>query len=113
MVRITNLLDLWKSDRIPQYIADSMEKQLLKLCKEWLTYDIGSFGAFFFVENKNDLDNYRDTGMTERIETAEPEWITMILGENGEKCHQLCHIIDDSFAVYVFCEEENFSGLVP
>ncbi len=110
MIRITNLLDLWKCDKIPQYIADSMEEQLLKLCKEWLTYDIESFGAFFFVENKNDLDNYRDIGMTERIETAEPEWITTLSGEKEERCFQICHIIDDGFAVYIFCEEENISA---
>lgn len=111
MIRITTLLEMWKCDKIPQYIANSMETQLLKLCKEWLTYNIESFGAFFFVENKSDLDNYRITGMTERIETAEPEWITIILGENEEKCYQMCYIINDSLAIYVFCEEKNFSGL--
>ena len=113
MIRITNLLDLWKYDRMPKYIADSMEKQLIELCREWLVNDIGSFGAFYYVEDTNDLNNYRDTGMTERIETTEPEWITVLFDESGDKCYQMCHIIDDGFAIYVFCEEKNFSGLTP
>ncbi len=106
MVKITNLLDLWKSNKIPKYIADSMEEQLLKLCKEWLTYDIGSFGAFFYIEDKSDLDRYRETGMTERIETAEPEFVSMLKDDNGEICYQSCHIIDDGYAIYVFCEHK-------
>lgn len=113
MIRITKLTDIWKSKTIPQYIADSMEKQLLKLCREWLTDDIDSFGAFFFAEDKNDLDNYREIGLTERIETAEPEWLTIISGDITEKCYQLCYIIDDGFAIYVFCEVKNFSALSP
>ena len=67
MIRITKLTDIWKARTIPQYIA----KQLLKFCREWLTDDIDSFGVFFFAEDKNDLDNYREIGLTERIETAE------------------------------------------
>lgn len=113
MIRITNLLDLWKCDRIPQYIANGMEMQMINLCKEWLVNDIGSFGAFYYVEDTNDLDNYRDTGMTERIENADPEFITMLFDESGEKCFQLCYIIDDGFAIYVFCKDKNFLGLIP
>lgn len=113
MIKITKLTDIWKAETIPGYIANSMEKQLLKLCREWLTEDIGSFGAFFFVENKSDLDNYRETGLTERIETAEPEWITILKSASEEKCFQTCYIISDSFAVYVFCEEKYISGFTP
>lgn len=105
MVRITNLLDIWRCKEIPKYIADSMETQLIKLCKEWLVSDIGSFGAFFYIENADDLDNYKETGLTERIETAEPEWITMLVDDNDNKCYQICHIIDDGFAIYIFVEE--------
>lgn len=110
MIKITKLTDIWKAETIPEYISRSMEKQLLKLCKEWLTDDIGSFGAFFFVESKSDLDNYAETGMTERIETAEPEWITIVQSESRENCFQICHIISDSFAVYIFCKEKYISG---
>ena len=37
MIRITKLTDIWKARTIPKYIADSMDKQLLKLCRDWLT----------------------------------------------------------------------------
>ena len=105
MIRITNLLDLWKCDRIPEYIAESMEKQLMKLCREWLTYDIGSFGAFYYMESKSDLDRYKEIGLTERVETAEPEWISVLVGKESERCVQTCHIISDDFAVYIFFDE--------
>ena len=105
MIKITNLLDLWKSKEIPDYIAKSMEKQLLELCCDWLTYDIGSFGAFYYMESKSDLDRYREIGLTERVETAEPEWISVLVSKESERCVQTCHIISDDFAVYVFFDE--------
>lgn len=113
MIRITNLLDLWKCERIPDYIAKSMEEQLIRLCREWLTYDIGSFGAFYYIEDRSDLDRYREIGMTERIESAEPECLDGILSDDNEVCFQICHIISDDFAVYIFCKEKYLSRPLP
>ena len=112
MIKITRLSDIWKAANIPRYIAVSMEEQLFALCREWQTEDIADFGAFWFVESKEDLDNYRITGMTERIETATPEWITVLVSSSGERCQQVCHIIDESLAIYVFCEEKFLSGFL-
>ena len=102
MVKITRLSDIWKAANIPRYIAVSMEEQLFALCREWQTEDIADFGAFWFVESKEDLENYRITGMTERIETATPEWITVLVSSS----------VDESLAIYVFCEEKLLSGFL-
>lgn len=106
MVRIIRFTDIWKADNIPKYIADVMEHELLTLCKEYLVDSIESFGAFYYMESADDYDCYRETGMTERIEHAEPEFIKMFHGSKEELCFQSCHLINDEFAIYVFCEHK-------
>ncbi len=105
MIKITKLTDIWESEKIPKYIAESMEKLMLKICKDYLTLDISSFGAFYFIENVNDLDRYAETGMTERIEDAEPELFDVIADKNNDNCcFHTCYVIDTDYAIYVFCE---------
>lgn len=105
MMKITTLTDIWKAENIPRYIADSMEQQMLKLCRDYLTLDISAFGAFFYIENVSDLDRYTETGMTERIEDAEPEFVEVLKDAETKKCcYQTCHVIHTDYAIYVFCE---------
>ncbi len=107
MKKITTFTNIWEIKNIPQYIADSMYKQMLKLCKDYLTLDISTFGAFFYVENKSDLDNYIETGITERIEDAEPEWINIFSSPDKTKnCMQGCYLLHTNYAIYIFCETD-------
>ena len=105
MLKFTKLTDIWNAESVPKYIRDSMEEQMFNLCKEYLVDEITEFGAFFFVENEADLDNYRETGMVVRIEEDEPEFVKFLKDENNELYYQTCHIVSDDYAIYVFCKE--------
>jgi len=105
MKKFTTLTDIWKAGNIPRYIADSMEQQMLRLCRDYLTLDISAFGAFFYIEDVSDLDRYAETGMSERIEDAEPEFVEVLKdAETKKRCYQTCHVIHTDYAIYVFCE---------
>ncbi len=107
MIKIQKLTDIWKSENIPKYICTEMELQLLQICKENILDDISSIGVFFFVESKQDLDNYRQMGMTERIEDASPDFIKRFKDNNTPNvCIQGRYALNDNYVISVFCEEE-------
>lgn len=107
MIKITQLTDIWKAESIPDYIKHDMEKQMLKICKDYITENISEFGAFYFICSKDDLNNYQSTGMTERIEDTEPEWIRILKDKQSDNCcMQGCYVIDNDYSIYIFCEEK-------
>ena len=110
MLKFTKLTDIWNAESVPKYIRDSMEEQMFNLCKEYLVDEITEFGAFFFVENEADLDNYRETGMVVRIEEDEPEFVKFLKDDSGNICYQSCHIVSDDYGVYIFREVSNITS---
>lgn len=113
MIKLTNLIGIWLADSIPQYIADSMERHMLKLCRKYMTLDISDSVAFYYVEAPCDFDKLSLIFHGERIENAQPRYIEILKDiETGRCCYRADYVIHTDFEIVVFCEHDT-ARLIP
>lgn len=108
MIKLTDLDDLKKISALD--IKPYIERFMTDILHEYDDFcpdcSLESIGAIYFIEQKNDIQNYKEFGLSSPLCESQFEWIEYIDDYiNG------CIVINNDFAINIIGKKEYFEIL--
>lgn len=112
MVKIKNLNDFEKLKNTNYLIRDYLFNHIFELFKTYECTNLSSVGAFYLLENKEDVANHNEFGLSLPLDKAVAEFTQLItIKDNINEVTLLysCFVITNDYAISVFTEPKNLT----
>lgn len=109
MIKIEKRSDLEKIKSKHQLIVKYLEDYLQFFLTKYECNSIAEFGAFYLIENKDDLQNYSIMGLSQPINKSIYEFTDLLTIKNSTSQIKLlhsCFLLNNDYAISVFIPDE-------